>query len=397
MRNTRKLKELSSDHLQQAVQHGLMQETILSREGKEVELSDGSRVVEFINCSYLGLDTHPLLLAGACRAVEEWGVHFCCARSRFTIAANRELEEQLSSLYGARAITFPSVTAAHMAALPLAASGVLLNETRPVVVVYDRFAHASTQYLKPILAAEAQVETIAHNDLEALRDHATKARSHGKVVLYIADGVYSMGGISPVRRLAEMAEELDFYVYLDDAHGTSILGRNGVGYALSLLGELPERFVLTYSLAKGFGCNGGGLLVPRPEQESAVRSYGMTYAFSAPLDFSIVGAALESVNLHRDGTVARLQNRLWERVRLVRPDVPEGLYSPIVMIPVGKAERAIELGIELKRRGIFVSTVFFPTVPRGSAQLRLAVTAEHTPEQLGLLVDQLRDLGLSWT
>lgn len=396
MRNSRRLHELASGSLRRAVEAGLMQESLLAREGKEVVLSDGRRVTEFINCSYLGLDTHPALIEGAQRAVEEWGVHFCCARSRFSIEPNRRLEEELSSLFGSPAITFPSVTAAHMAALPLAASGLLLEEERPVVVVYDRFAHASTQYLKPVLAAETEVTGIEHNDLQALVDLARRARGQGKTVLYIADGVYSMGGNSPVASLQALAEEEDFYVYLDDAHGTSILGQRGEGYALSLLGRLPERFLLTFSMAKGFGCNGGGLLVPSAAAESLVRCYGMPYAFSTPLDFSIVGAALEAVKLHRDGTVATLQQELWRKVRHFRGSGEESA-SPIVMVSVGEAERAIDLGIALKERGIFVSVVFFPTVARGAAQLRVAVTAGHSLEQLDKLSRALKELSLTWS
>lgn len=396
MRNSRRLRELASGHFQRAVAAGLMQETILSRDGKEVVLSDGRRAVEFINCSYLGLDTHPSLIQGAQSVLEPWGTHFCCARSRFSIEPNRHLEEELSSLFGAAAITFPSVTAAHMAALPLAASGLLLGEEREVVVVYDRFAHASTQYLKPVLAAETEVESIEHNDLDALVTRARQAREAGKTLLYIADGVYSMGGISPVEKLSVLAEQEDFYVYLDDAHGTSILGAQGEGYALSLLGSLPERFLLTFSLAKGFGCNGGGLLVPSKAAESTVRTYGMPYAFSTPLDFSIVGAALESVKLHRDGTVASLQQELWKKVRYFRKASQEQPYSPIVMVPVGDADLAIDHGIALKERGIFVSVVFFPTVARGSAQLRLAITADHSYEQLDLLAAALKERSLTW-
>ncbi|MCA9780123.1 MAG: 7-keto-8-aminopelargonate synthetase, partial [Candidatus Eremiobacteraeota bacterium] len=157
----------ASSHYRDAVARGLMQVSIRSRADKIVGLPDGREVVEFINCSYLGLDTHPKLIAGAQAAVEEWGVHLCCARSRFTIDPNRVLEEELSSLFGGRAITFPSVTSAHMSVLPLLAAGALSPNSprgagKPVRLVFDRFAHASMQFLKPILAVEAELTTIAH-------------------------------------------------------------------------------------------------------------------------------------------------------------------------------------------------------------------------------------------
>ena len=397
MRNGKKLLELSEKSYARAVDSGLMQVTILERNGKEVVLEDGRRVTEFINCSYLGLDMHPNLIRGAEEAVRRWGIHFCCARSRFSIEPNRALEEELSSLFGARAITFPSVTATHMSVMPLVAAGLLTPDERPVRLLFDRHAHASMQYLKPVLAAEAEVRTLAHNDLGELETEVKAAHSEGKAVLYVADGVYSMGGVTPIEALMELAERLDFYLYIDDAHGTSILGQQGEGYILSRLGQLPQRAMLTYSLAKGFGCNGGGVLVPTAWQETLIRRHGVTYAFSAPLDFSVIGAALEAVKLHRDGTVAELQKKLWKNLSYFAPERdPESFVSPIVMVPLGESERAIETAESLKEEGFFTSVVFFPIVGRDNAQLRLCVSTEHTPEQLQGLVEALKRRGLSW-
>lgn len=386
----------ASAHYREAVARGLMQVSIKSRGDKGVELPDGQKVVEFINCSYLGLDTHPDLIAGAKAAVEEWGVHLCCARSRFTIEPNRLLEEELSALFKGRAITFPSVTSAHMSVLPLLAAGALSPRGgRPVRLVFDRFAHASMQFLKPILAAEAELATIAHNDLDQLLVEVRAAKAKGQELVFLADGVYSMGGVSPMRKLLALAHEHDFYLYIDDAHGTSILGERGEGYALACTGpELSERMILTFSLAKGFGCNGGGVLVPQAFQEEAIRTYGVTYGFSAPLDFAVVGAALASVKLHRDGTVAELQKKLWKRVRQFTGFGPEQSFvSPIGMVEAQSTEHCLELGSELKKRGHFVSVVFFPIVAKENAQLRICLTAAHSYEQLTGLKGALQDLG----
>ena len=204
-----------------------------------------------------------------------------------------------------------------------------------------------------------------------------------------------MGGVAPIRELLALAHEHDFYLYIDDAHGTSILGDKGEGYALACTGpRLNERMILTYSLAKGFGCNGGGVLVPEAFQEEAIRTYGVTYGFSAPLDFSVVGAALESVKLHRDGTVASLQKTLWERVRqFTGLGTDESFVSPIGMVQAESTQRCLELGSELKERGHFVSVVFFPIVAKENAQLRICVTAAHSTEQLGALREALEELG----
>ena len=402
LRNTAAMVAASSPHLAEAVAAGLMQVDLQAREGKIVTLPGGQDVVEFVNCSYLGLDTHPAVIAAAQATVAAWGVHLCCARSRFTIAPNAELEAALAEAWGGRAITFPSVTAAHLSALPLAAAGVLRGDrlgasTRPLRGVFDRQAHASMQFLRPVLAAEAEVVTIGHNDMDALLAEVRAARTVGAEVLYVCDGVYSMGGAAPIRALSALAEAEGFWIYVDDAHGTSIYGERGEGYVLSQLGgRLPPRMLLTFSLAKGFGTNGGGVLVPGPAQEAMVRAYGMSYAFSGPLDFAIAGAALASLALHRDGTVARLQARLWDRVRRFWGGEPPGdVPSPIAMVPVGRPADAIAAGVALRDRGYFVSVAFFPVVPRDQAQLRIAITAEHSPAQVEGLRAALTALGLS--
>lgn len=379
-----------------AVRSQLMQVTIKDRRGKTVTLPDDRDVVEFINCSYLGLDLHPEVVAGAQRVIGEWGVHFCCARSRFSIEPQRQLEAGLSELFRGRAITFPSVSNAHLSVLPLIASGVLLKpgKLRKVRLIFDRFAHASMQFLKPILATNARIETIGHNDLDELRDQVRDAYAHGERAVYLADGVYSMGGLCPVKEVLAMAHELDFQLYLDDAHGTSIFGERGEGFVVCQLdGELPDNLIVNFSLAKGFGCNGGGVVVPTHWQESLVRSFGQTYVFSGPLDFSIVGAALVALQLHRNGTTGVLQKELRERVSLFTgASVDDRSFSPIQMVAVGDASRAITYGERLIDRGYFVSVTFFPIVPINGSQLRICLTAGHTREQVLGLKQALEDI-----
>lgn len=421
LRNTASMVGRAIPLVEQAVKAGLMHVTLQERANKQVRLEDGRSVVEFINCSYLGLDLHPDVLEGARKVLEDWGIHFCCARSRFSIGPNALLEEGLSSLFRGRAITFPSVTSTHMSVLPLLASGVLLDEQhpRPMRVIFDRFAHASMQYLKPILAEEAQVCTIPHNDLGVLREQVLEAHQQGQRAVYLADGVYSMGGMCPVTELVAMSQELDFALYIDDAHGTSIFGEQGEGYVLSQIeGPLPENVFVCFSLAKGFGCNGGGIVLPDQRTERLVRHFGQTYSFSAPLDFSLIGGALAALELHRNGEVRRLQKQLDEHVALFvfgeeghhLSDLSEqeraerlqaqvdpmtsfltwnehdrridGRLGPIRMVFVGEESRALSWGQALIERGHFVSAACFPVVPRGRAQLRIAITAGHSREQI---------------
>jgi 7-keto-8-aminopelargonate synthetase-like enzyme len=397
-RNTSFVIDQAEAGITRAREAGLMHSSFSNRDGKRITLADGRDAVEFINCSYLGLDTHPALIEGAREVVEKFGVHFCCARSRLTIEPNIELEATLSSLFRARAITFPSVTAAHMSVLPLVASGDLLPKGLPrrTRLVFDKNAHASMQYLRPILAEEAaSTSVIAHNDLHALEQHARDAAAANETLVYLADGVYSMGGVCPLPELIDLTERYPLVLYLDDAHGTSIFGANGEGLARGAWpGTLPESVIITYSLAKGFGCNGGGVLLPGEWQEHRVRSFGMTYGFSAPLDFSIVGAALASATLHTDGTVERLQKTLRSRVslfdKLVGAETHD--FSPIRRIVIGDEDAARTVGEQLLDRGFLVSVAFFPVVARAKAQLRVCLGVDHTDEQIRGLADALAEL-----
>lgn len=389
---------------------GLMHATIEARRGKTVVLEGGRTVVEFINCSYLGLDTHPAVVDAAAAVVREWGVHFCCARSRFTIAPNRDLEEELSALFRGHAITFPSVTSAHLSTLPLVASGALLpSHTRAGIrLVFDRFAHASMQCLKPMLAVDATVVTIAHNDVAALAREIDAGHAADEDVVYVADSVYSMGGVCPLAEVQALAAGKGAFLYLDDAHGTSIFGVRGEGFVLASCQaeRLPGSTIMTFSLAKGFGANGGGVVLPTEEQRQIVRALGQTYAFSAPLDFSVVAAARAAHRLHVDGTVASLQQRLREKVALFdtlrerRDDVIDGrnderAFTPIRMIAMPSRERALEVGDALVARGFFVSVAMYPVVPRDQPQLRVCISVEHHDDEIRGLVAALHELGVT--
>ncbi|NUS11453.1 MAG: aminotransferase class I/II-fold pyridoxal phosphate-dependent enzyme [Streptomyces sp.] len=386
MRNTPFMIKESSAQYERAIGSNLMQVSITGRKGKSVLLPDGRAVVEFVNCSYLGLDLHPRVIA-ASKAVEDtWGMNFCCARSRFSIEPQRLLEEELSALWRGRAITFPSTTTAHISLMPLLASGVLFEEgaTHRTCLIFDQFAHSSMAYLKPVLAAEATVETVPHNSLDDLRRQVTAAKARGEVPVYVADGIYSMGGLCPARELLDMADELDFWLYIDDAHGLGIFGARGEGQVLSQIeGDIPERLILTYSLSKGFGAYGGGLLVQGEWREQLIRSYGQVYAFSAAQTFQAVYACRAVVELHNEGATAPLQKTLRDRVALFDELMGRPLpFSPIRMVPIGEEENALKAAEELLAAGFYASVVFFPIVRRKSAQLRLCIAANHSEDEI---------------
>ena len=393
-RNTKFLFNESNQYYKLAIENCLMQVNIKGRKNKIVTMPNGQEVVEFINCSYLGLDLYPKVVEASKNIDKSWGINFCCARSRFSIEPIYLLENELSRLFRGRAIVFPSVTTTHISVMPLISSGILLNPENPpkVRMIFDKFAHSSMQYLKPILANEATVETIAHNSLKELREQVKTTKAEGETAVYVADGIYSMGGLCPINELLAMAKELNFYIYLDDAHGTSIFGERGEGSVMGRINSnIPKNLFIAFCLSKGFGCNGGGILLPDTQKERLVRTFGQIYAFSAALDFSIVGGCLAAVEAHKDGTVKRLQKHLRDRVALF--DELMGIemdFSPIRMVMVGNEYEAMELAKRILADGFFVSVVFFPIVPREKAQLRICIAANHTEEQIKSLVGSIQ-------
>jgi 7-keto-8-aminopelargonate synthetase-like enzyme len=250
------------------------------------------------------------------------------------------------------------------------------------------------QYLKPILQQEASVTTISHNSLEELRREVLNAKANGETAIYVADGIYSMGGVCPVNPILEMADELDFYLYLDDAHGTTILGERGEGPVLSQInGPVPERLFVTFSMTKGFGAAGGGILVSDKNKESIIRTYGQIYAFSAPLDFASINACHKILDLHEDGTVNKLQQELYNKVayfdELMNVKAP---FSPIRMIKIGNEQTAIKIARKILDRGFFVLVAFFPVVARNNAQLRICISSKHSYEQISELSKVIQEV-----
>ncbi|MES5485139.1 aminotransferase class I/II-fold pyridoxal phosphate-dependent enzyme [Bradyrhizobium sp. INPA03-11B] len=382
-RNTAYVVNRSSPHFDAAHAAGLMAVHGRSTIGRGIAWGTGpldsrSQVIDFVRCSYLGLDNHPFVVAGAMEAIQAHNsLHWSCARTRLNFDLIAELETALSELFCARVLAFSTVMLANFGAMPLLASGQLTGGIKPVVV-FDRIAHISLAYHKPVIADETRVETIAHNDIEAL-EHL--CREH-PVVAYVCDGVYSMGGgTAPVKELRRLQERYGLFLYIDDAHGISLFGRNGEGFARSQFPKvLGQRTIIAASLAKGFGASGGMLMLGTGEHEALLRRYSIPYAFSVGPNLAAVGAALGSCRIHRSEELGERQKRLAQRIEVFDryvSTVEQGNSLPIRMIFVGSEAKAIAIARELLDAGFYTSVTFFPTVAQGMAGIRVCITADH--------------------
>ncbi|WGR97919.1 aminotransferase class I/II-fold pyridoxal phosphate-dependent enzyme [Bradyrhizobium sp. ISRA443] len=391
-RNTAYVINESRTHFDAAHAAGLMAVPGRSMTGRSFALGTGPldgrpQVIDFARCSYLGLDNHPLIVAGSIEAVEmHRSLHWSCARTRLNFDLLADLEATLSEMFRARVLAFSTVMLANLGAMPLLASGELTGGRKPLVV-FDRAAHISLAYHKPVVADETRVETIAHNDLEAL-EHL--CREH-PMVAYVCDGIYSMGGNSPVKELRQLQERYGLFLYIDDAHGISLFGRQGEGFARSQFSEaLGDRTIIAASLAKGFGASGGLLMLGTADHEDLFRRYSIPYAFSVAPNLAAVGAALGSCKVHRSAELGERQNRLAQRIKSFDRRVTtaeRGNSFPIRMIGIGSEAKAIAIARELLDAGFYTLVTFFPTIARGKAGIRVCITADHEVRDIERLCD----------
>ncbi|MER9426757.1 aminotransferase class I/II-fold pyridoxal phosphate-dependent enzyme [Mesorhizobium sp. M0317] len=373
-------------HFDHAYELGVMGIYGRSLQGRHVLLreKDGaqSRIVDFVRCSYLGLDNHPDIVSGAISAISDYGaLHWSTARTRLNYGLLQELENQLSHLFRARVICFSNVMVTNMGALPIIASGHLTEGKKPVVV-FDRECHASLQYHKAAIADETRVVTIRHNDVDALEDIC----KHEACVAYVADGVYSMGGEAPINALRDLQERYGLFLYIDDAHGISLFGANGEGFARAQFpDDLGDRTIIAASLAKGFGASGGIVMLGTAHQENLFRRFAQSYVFTAAPNLAAVGAGLASASLHASKELSMRQKALTERIRFFDTKVAtpqQGNSLPIRMVPVGDELSTISQTKWLLDQGFYTSATFFPTVARGAASLRICLTASHSLEEI---------------
>jgi len=396
IRNTRRMIERADPIFAHAFHAGVMGLSAKSVERRLVRIMDwqnsSREVVDFVRCSYLGLDNHPAIIAGAIEAIADYGsLHWSCARTRLNFKLLADLEENLSDLFQAHVITFSTVLAANLSAMPILASGYLTGGEKPLVV-FDQQAHATLAVHKPLVAAETTVLTIDHNDVDMLEQIC---RAH-PLVAFVCDGLYSMGGAAPIDELLRLQRQYGLFLYIDDAHGISLFGFRGEGYARSSIGqEFGDRTIIAASLGKGFGASGALLMLGSQRQEELFRRFALAFAFSVPVNLAGVGGAIASANLHRTQELLDRQIALGERIKqfdaIVETD-QSSLPFPIRTIMLGDERAAIAAARQLLDRGLYTSAIFFPTVAQGRAGLRVCPTASHLVEEVDSLGRELRSI-----
>lgn len=355
-----------------------------SPQGPQVVV-DGQPLLAFCNNDYLGLANHPDVIAAWRAGAERWGVgggasHLVIGHS----GPHHDLELALAELTGRpRALLFST---GYMANIGAVTALVGQGDT----VLQDRLNHASL--LDAGLLSGARFNRYLHNDAASLANRLEKATGN---TLVVTDGVFSMdGGIADLPALARVARAKDAWLMVDDAHGFGPLGANGAGivehYGLGM-DDVP---VLVGTLGKAFG-TAGAFVAGSEDLIEALVQFARPYIYTTSQPPALACATLKSLELLRREQWRR--EHLASLIRQFRHGAEQiGLhlvdsFTPIQPILIGDAGRAVRLSQMLRERGLMVTAIRPPTVPAGSARLRVTLSAAHSEAQVQLLLNALAD------
>ncbi|MER2533425.1 MAG: 8-amino-7-oxononanoate synthase [Candidatus Competibacter sp.] len=347
---------------------------------------DGRPVVAFCSNDYLGLANHPAIVAAAQEAAGRWGVgsgasHVVSGHLR----PHEDLEARLATFVGReRALYFTTGYMANLAIVPTLVE-------RHDAIFADRLNHASL--IDAALLARAEHVRYPHGDVDALAARLEQSRAHRKLIL--TDAVFSMDGdLAPLPELFALAERFDAWLVIDDAHGFGVLGPSGRGSIAHF--ELPPspRLILMGTLGKAAGVSGAFVAGDQRVIDWLVqraRPYIFTTA-SSPL---IATALLASLDLIAAGDERRAHlRRLIDRLRSGLEELPWRLLpSPTAIQPllIGGNDAVVRLSERLFARGLWVPAIRPPTVPVGTARLRISLSAAHDETQIDALITALHD------
>jgi 8-amino-7-oxononanoate synthase len=353
---------------------------VTARRGSALVERGGRPLISFSCNDYLGLSAHPALAQAACDALQKYGVGAGASR---LVTGNHPLydalEERLARLKGtAAACVFGSGYLANTGIIPALVGGGDL-------VAIDELSHACLWAGARL--AGATVVPYPHNDLAQLRALLGERRTrHGKAMI-VTDGVFSMDGdLAPLVELGVLARDFDAWLMADDAHGIGVIG-NGRGSTFA--GERPADVPLQMgTLSKAVGAYGGYLCASEPVVEF-MKNRARTLVYSTGLPPAIAAAAIAALDfIARNPDHAALPLRK-AKAFTRRAGLAEAA-SPIVPVIVGEAEDALAAARILEAEGFLAVPIRPPTVPAGTARLRLAFTACHEDADIARLADLVR-------
>ena len=354
-----------------------------------IRLADGREVINLCANNYLGLASHPAVVAAAHAALDRYGygvasVRFICG----TQSVHRELEQRLSAFLGTEdTILYSSCFDANGGLFET-----LLDEQD--AVISDALNHASI--IDGIRLCKARKFRYANRDLAELEARLVEAKD-ARTRLIVTDGVFSMDGtIAPLPGICELAERHGAVVVVDDSHATGFVGARGRG-THELHGVTGRVDLLTGTLGKALGGASGGYVSGRREVIEWLRQRSRPYLFSNSIPPVVAAASLAVLDLVERGGELRAQladNARHFRTRMAAAGfvLTPGEHA-IVPVMLGDARLALAMAERLLELGVYVIGFAFPVVAQGKARIRTQMTAAHTREQLDRVVDAFAQAG----
>jgi glycine C-acetyltransferase len=370
---------------------------VMSSAQGPVVVVDGRELISLSSNDYLGLTHHPRLRQAALNAVQEFGVGSGAVRTiAGTMDLHEELERDLAEFKGTEAVlTFQSGFTANTGVIPT-----ITGEED--LIVSDALNHASI--IDGMRLSKAPRKIYPHGDVEGLRQVLHEAREQGRdghgephrLILVVTDGVFSMDGdIAPLPGIVEAAEEAGAAVFVDDAHASGVLGRNGRG-SVDHFGLHGRVAIQVGTLSKAVGVLGGYVAGSQDLRDILVQR-ARPFLFSTSHPPAVAAACREAIRVMQDEP--ELIDRLWANTRRFKAELARLGFdigvseTPITPVMMGDPDTAGRFSQGLFDAGVFAQPVVYPTVAMDKARIRTIVTAAHGDEQLDRALDAFRRVG----
>jgi len=363
---------------------------ITSAQGAEI-MVNGKKVLNFCANNYLGLSSHPRVIAAAMRAIETHGFGMSSVRCICgTQDIHKELEKKISQFLGTED------TILYAAAFD-ANGGVfepLLGEKD--AIISDELNHASI--IDGVRLCKAMRYRYKNNDMADLEKQLQDAKQAGaNQIMIVTDGAFSMDGtIAQLDKICDLADRYEALVMTDECHSTGFLGKTGRGVP-EYCGVIGRVDIITGTLGKALGGASGGFTSGRKEIIEMLRQRSRPYLFSNTLAPSIVGASIEVFNMLSETTA--LRDKLEKNTKYFRTEMTKAGFDikpgehPIVPIMLYEAPLAQKFAEKLLEKGIYVIGFFFPVVAKGKARIRVQLSAGHEQHHLDKAIKAFTEVG----
>ncbi len=357
----------------------------------EIQLANGSKVLNFCANNYLGLSSHPKVLEAAHAALESHGfgmssVRFICG----TQDIHKTLEQKIAKFLGTED------TILYAAAFD--ANGGIFEPlfSEEDAIISDALNHASI--IDGVRLCKAKRYRYAHSDMEALEQCLKDAQAQ-RYRIIVTDGVFSMDGdIALLDKICDLADAYDALVMVDECHATGFIGKTGRG-THEYHGVMGRVDIITGTLGKSLGGAMGGFTTGPKEIIDLLRQRSRPYLFSNSLAPNIVGASIAVFDMLSETT--ELRDRLMENTAYLRRNLESAGFdikpgdAAIVPIMLYDAPLSQKFAEALLEEGIYVIGFYYPVVPKGQARIRVQLSAAHTKEQLDKAIAAFIKIGQS--